>query len=152
MIVVDASVAVKWALPEPGRDEALKVLTLGHQLSALDLIYAEVANVFRKRMKQGEMTPAQADEAIRTLTETIQTFVPSKILAESALHHAQRLDHSAYDCFYLAATSPTSYLVTADDVFVRKCVGAGTLTGQIVSLSDLASLPLGADAPYRRPT
>eukprot|EP01037_Dinobryon_pediforme_P022286 gene22286-23397_t len=148
MIIVDASVAVKWAFPEPGRDDALKVLKLGHLLSAPDLIHAEVANVFRKRMKRGEMTPDQADEAIRVLTASFQTLVPSKTLAANALRYAQQLDHSAYDCFYLAATDPMSYLVTADDVFVRKCVVADVLSGATVMthmISGMHNLPIAQD-------
>lgn len=148
MIVVDASVAVKWALTEPGRDEALHVLKLGHRLVAPDLIYAEVANVFRKRMKRSEMTLEQAEEAFRALSISIQTLVPSNDLAESALRFALQIDHSAYDCFYLAATRPNSYLVTADDVFVRKCKASDALPAHVTALSDVASIPLGQDATH----
>ncbi len=106
MIVVDASVAVKWALAEPGREEALRVLEIGHRLVAPDLIYAEVANVFRKRTKQGEMKVDQAEAALGALSLSIQTVVSSRDLAANAFRFAQQLDHSAYDCFYLAAAKP----------------------------------------------
>ena len=148
MIVVDASVAVKWAIPEVGRENARRLLSFGHRLAAPDLIYAEVANVFRKRMKLGELTMSQADAAFTALGASIAKIIPSSVLAVQALKYAKQLDHSAYDCFYLAATEPNAFFVTADDVFARKCVGAGVLSGQVISLSEIDMIPIAREARF----
>ncbi len=119
MIVVDASVAVKWTVAEPGREMALRVLAHADELIAPDLLVAESANVLRKKSKLGEISVRQSEEALRVIQVAIPRFVPSVELAEDAL--AQNLDHSVYDCFYLACALPASILVTADDRFATKC-------------------------------
>jgi predicted nucleic acid-binding protein len=58
--VVDASVAVKWYLPEAESTRATALLASGNILSAPGLIYPEVANVFWKRVQRGELEPGQA--------------------------------------------------------------------------------------------
>ena len=121
MIVVDASVAVKWAVEESGRTEALEVLDLDQGLAAPDLIFAELANVLRKKIKAGEVTSDQARLAIRGVHSALSTVIDSAELWEDALGLAQTLDHSAYDCFYLAAATGGGLLVSADDRFLRKC-------------------------------
>ncbi|HVG07663.1 MAG TPA: type II toxin-antitoxin system VapC family toxin, partial [Thermoanaerobaculia bacterium] len=62
-IVVDASVAIKWFLPEQHSLQALRLLEGGRELVAPDLIWAEIGNVLWKRWRQGEL----ADENARTI-------------------------------------------------------------------------------------
>ena len=49
MIVVDASVATKWFLPEPDSEDALGVLTSGLKLVGPTLAKYEVAAAFYRR-------------------------------------------------------------------------------------------------------
>ena len=63
-LVIDASVAVKWLLPEDGREEALRLQDL-YQDEKIDLIApsllgVEVANVLWKRARRGDLTSAAA--------------------------------------------------------------------------------------------
>lgn len=137
MIVVDASIAVKWAVDEPGRAEALQVLDLEQDLGAPDLIFAELTNVLRKKVKSGEVTSEQAMRALDAVHSTITTVVGSADLWADALDLARNLDHSAYDCFYLAAAIGGGLLVSADEKFLRKCREAGF--GAFVSAPEEAS-------------
>jgi predicted nucleic acid-binding protein len=121
LIVVDASVAVKWTVAEPGRYEALRVLAHVDELVAPDLLVAEAANVLRKKSKFGEISVRQSEEALRAIRLAIPRFVPSLELAEDAIALAQNLDHSVYDCFYLACALPAAILVTADEKFAAEC-------------------------------
>lgn len=125
MIVVDASVAVKWVVEEPGRSEAMRVFDMGKRLMAPDLVFAEVANVLRKKARRQEITPHHAKDAMIALRDVPMEVVPSSELASAALGFALELDHSAYDCFYLACSLQTGPLVTADEVFANKCASAG---------------------------
>ena len=43
--VIDASVAIKWYLPEPDDDKARLLLVGGHDLLAPDLMLIEVSNI-----------------------------------------------------------------------------------------------------------
>jgi predicted nucleic acid-binding protein len=59
LIVIDASVAVQWVVPEPGY-EASASLIRRDDLIAPDLLILEVANAFRRKIAAGEMTQEQA--------------------------------------------------------------------------------------------
>ena len=49
ILAIDASVAVKWFIDEPRRDQARDVLVRDFDLVAPDLILVEVANALRTR-------------------------------------------------------------------------------------------------------
>lgn len=106
MIVVDASVAVKWTVEEDGHDEAMEILDRSDELIAPDLLLPESANVFRRKLKQKEIPEAQAVEAMLAVRFAIRSFLPSRDLIDDAWQIAQQLDHSVYDCVYLACALP----------------------------------------------
>ena len=54
-LVVDASVAVKWFLPEAQSDAARALLGSGHDLIAPELVYAELGIALVKRVRKGEI-------------------------------------------------------------------------------------------------
>ena len=53
ILVIDASVAAKWFVDEPRRDQARDVLGRGMDLIAPDLILVEVANALRNKTRNG---------------------------------------------------------------------------------------------------
>ena len=57
MLVVDASVALRWYVNGPGSASAVSLLTEDAVLVAPDLIVAEVCNSAWKLVKAGEITP-----------------------------------------------------------------------------------------------
>jgi predicted nucleic acid-binding protein len=139
VIVIDASVAVRWVVDEAHRAEAMQVFDLGHELSAPDLIFPEVANVLRKKVKMNQISAEQARLAMLGLVETPMAVVQTAGLAGEALSLAQRLDHPAYDCFYLACALGAGRLVTADEQFATKCAAAG-FASAVVALKHISSL------------
>lgn len=115
MLVVDASVAVKWFLAEPGDLEAMNLARGDESLIAPELIVAEVVNVMWKRVAAGAIERAQAADVPRALAEVLTDLSPLMPLAARALAIAVELRHPAYDCFYLAlAEREDARLVTAD--------------------------------------
>ena len=118
-VVIDASVAIKWVVPEPdsGRAEIL----LDHGLVAPDLIYAECANVLWKKVRRGEMTEEEAEIAAQTLEQADITIAPTRGHLAVATAIAVELDHAAYDAVYLAVAEASDLrLVTADNWPTRK--------------------------------
>jgi predicted nucleic acid-binding protein len=114
MLVVDASVAVKWLLPEPGRPLARRLLTEGEPLCAPDLLLAEVGNALWKNIRRG-MPAGPLREAWALLPPSFQRLVPMGELAAAAFDLALRHDHPVYDCFYVAlARRESAPLITAD--------------------------------------
>lgn len=121
-MVVDASVAVKWVVPEAGSDAATDLL--GRELSAPTLWLAEAASALRKKKRRGEITEDEARERAQDLADAPIEPIELPILLPSAMRIASELDHSIYDCFYLAAALlRDAPLVTADRRFVAKLAG-----------------------------
>jgi predicted nucleic acid-binding protein len=137
-LVIDASVAVKWVVPEPDSDRA-EVL-LDHGLVAPDLLFAECANVLSKKVRRGELTKREADIAAQTLEQADLTLVSTRGYLALATSVAVELDHPAYDAVYLAVTEASELrLVTADDKLVRKVrEGQNRFRRMLVALSEIA--------------
>ncbi|HSA80109.1 MAG TPA: type II toxin-antitoxin system VapC family toxin [Geminicoccaceae bacterium] len=124
MLVVDASVAIKGFLLEPGRDEARRLLDSEQRLIAPELIVAEVTNAMWKRVMAGQIDARQGAAATFALTQLLEPLLPIAPLAGRALAIAEELRHPAYDCFYLAlAEARDLELITADRRLVAKLGG-----------------------------
>jgi predicted nucleic acid-binding protein len=123
-LVIDASVAIKWVIAEPGTPEALALRR--HRLFAPDLLIAECANVLWKKVRRNELTTREALLAARLLQRADIELAPMRALLEPATRLAIALDHPAYDCAYLAlAESLSCDLVTADRRLSAKALPAG---------------------------
>jgi predicted nucleic acid-binding protein len=113
--VVDASVAAKWLLPEQHTAQAERLLGSGASLLAPDLVYAEVANVFWKRVVRGEVTEDAAEEALSLLLRMDLAVTTAANLAPQAFVVACELRLTVYDSLYVAlALERNAPLVTAD--------------------------------------
>jgi predicted nucleic acid-binding protein len=118
-LVVDSSVAVKWVIPEHDTAQALALRP--HRLYAPELLMAECANVFWKKVRRSELTAAEALLAARLLERADINLVSMRNLVEPSAKLAISLDHPAYDCTYLAlAEAMDTIFVTADEVLVRR--------------------------------
>ena len=113
-LVVDASVAVKWVLSEPGSPRALALRDEGG-LIAPSLIAAEVGNALWKAMRRDGFARQDALDAIRAILLAFDALIPIEDLRLRALELSLELDHPIYDCFYLAlAERERAPLVSAD--------------------------------------
>ena len=114
--VVDASVAIKWVIPEPLSDHADRLRERAERLVVPDLLLPEVTNVLWKKLRRRELTPREAKHALELLMESGLEVRPSGPLLDSALTLARRLDHPVYDCIYVTlARTERATLVTADE-------------------------------------
>ena len=121
-MVIDASVAVKWVVPEAGSDAA--VALLGRELWAPSLWLAEAANALNKKSRRGEITSEEARLRAQDLIDAPVESIELPILLPSAMRMAAELGHSVYDCLYLAAALlRDTTLVTADQRFAAKVAG-----------------------------
>ena len=122
--VIDASVAIKWVVDEPGTEQA--VLLRRHRLFAPDLLIAECANILWKKVRRSELSEAEAILAARLLQRADIQLEPMRRLLEPATQLALALDHPAYDCTYLALAEMLSCaMVTADERLYRKTLSIG---------------------------
>ncbi len=115
-VVIDASVAVKWFLPEEDSDAARALLHSGHDLLAPDLLYAEVGSVLGKRARRGEFDQTDGLNMLRWLMELRIVVRPHPPLAEAAWAICTRYGQSFYASLYLALGGEARF-VTADKRF-----------------------------------
>jgi predicted nucleic acid-binding protein len=114
-VVVDASVAIKWFVPEIHVDAARRLLREGMTLLAPDLIWAEVANALWRKWRDKELL-AEAVQSILTDFRRYPLHIHSgESLYDEAWLVAQGSGRTFYDSLYLAlAMSDGCLLVTAD--------------------------------------
>ena len=117
-LVVDASVVVKWFLPEIHSQAAGRILKSKREFLAPDLIWAEVTNTLWKKQLKRELSLEEASSILKDfLRFPIQTF-SSRSLLDTAWVLSCQLDLSVYDGLYLAlAVGHGCPLVTADRKF-----------------------------------
>ncbi len=114
MLVIDASVAVKWVVAEKGTDQAVG-LRAAFVFLAPELIVAECANILWKKALRDELSREEAVMAARLLVRSGVQLVGHSGLGEIATALAIDLGHPAYDCLYLALARVRSCrFVTAD--------------------------------------
>jgi predicted nucleic acid-binding protein len=131
-LVVDASVAVKWFLPEIHSQEASRLLNGEFELMAPDLIWSELGNVLWKRWRRRELTREAASEILRDFKRYPLRIVRSGPILDETWRLASTLNRSFYDSVYLAlAETENSALITADLNFFNALKGSRLSTSMI---------------------
>jgi predicted nucleic acid-binding protein len=121
-LVVDASVATKWVLPEQGHGLAVRIRD-SYQDEKLDLVaphllIAEVGNVLWKRVRRGELTRGAAERCFLQLLRDSPVLLDSPAVNFSAFKLAVAHTRPVSECLYLAwALEQRCDLVTADVKF-----------------------------------
>jgi predicted nucleic acid-binding protein len=133
-LVVDASVVVKWYVPEPGSAAAASLLGRGTRLLAPDLVVGEVGNVLWKKVRGGELSPAEAGEVATAFTTACPVHLhASQPILRAALDVATALDRAVYDSLYLVvAVAEGCPFVTADERLANAL--RGTTLEQVVQV------------------
>ena len=118
VLVVDASVVVKWFVPEIHSDAARRLLTLHHEYLAPDLLFAEAANTIWKKVRRRELEPDVGRSLVADISRIAVEAISCRALAEDAHALAIVTGSTVYDALYLAlAVRLDTRLVTADDRF-----------------------------------
>jgi predicted nucleic acid-binding protein len=123
VLVLDASVAIQWAIPsarEPFTDESLRLLKryVGGEVDFIvpDVFWAEVGNILWKGTRQNRWRQDEAESVAADMRARDFTTVSSLILLQEALKIAFAYDRAVYDCLYVAlAVQSKTDLITADE-------------------------------------
>jgi predicted nucleic acid-binding protein len=114
--IVDASVGIKWFVPEVHAAEARRWRNGPDKLHAPAFFFdREIANILWKKVRQAEITRADADLILAQLPALPITRHPEGPALPAAFDLANRTDRTVYDCLYLAlAVLLGGRMVTAD--------------------------------------
>lgn len=115
-LVIDASVAIKWFLPEPYSINAIRLIDAGFELTAPELIFPECGNVLWKKWLRQELEPDVIPALLGDLYRMNLRIVPTFSLIAEASRIAVACRRSFYDSIYLAlAEVCNGRMVTADE-------------------------------------
>jgi predicted nucleic acid-binding protein len=117
--VVDASVVMRWIVPEKGASEALALLGRSIDWIAPRLMLSEVASALRRKVMAGELTAGLAaqglDFVLGIVARGVLRLHRDETVLRSALALAIAHQHKVPDCLYLALAEDTGAgLATAD--------------------------------------
>ena len=115
MLVIDASVAVKWFVEQDASPEARALGGPSAVSIAPDLVLAEIASALWKYVRAAILTEDTAKAMLAHAPSAFSRLVPLEELLASAFELSLAMPHPIYDCFYLAlARRENIPLVTAD--------------------------------------
>jgi predicted nucleic acid-binding protein len=139
--VVDASVGLKWFVPEVHSAEARLWRNGPDELHTLAFFFdLEIANVLWKKIRRAEVARADADLILGQLPSLPVTRHPEAPLLTSAFDLASRTQRTVYDCLYLAlAVQLGGRMVTADQRLFNSLAG----TPWAPSIRWVADVPTG---------
>jgi predicted nucleic acid-binding protein len=140
-LVVDASVGLKWVLPEPDSQLAEELALRESEPLVPDFWLNEATNILWLQVRKKRFTADEAREALALLpAQIVPTPTAGRELHDVPLEIGIAVDHSTYDTLYLAfaVAMGASAVMLADGPFVRA----------VRSHPDaaLAALPLSLDA------
>jgi predicted nucleic acid-binding protein len=116
--VVDASVAIKWFLPETHSETALRLQHLNHRPHAPAFVMLELGNILTKKIRRNELTQEEGKAILQDLKH-----IPLQRHSDMQLFRAKRMPsldtcRSLYDCLCLVlAEVVDGKMVTADRKF-----------------------------------
>jgi len=142
MIVVDASVAVKWFIEEPDSAAAdALLLRFGRAIHAPDLLLIETAGAIVRRHNERSQTHPEMIESASVWRFMWQNFVQAhrtggdEVIAATGI--AADLGHPLKDCLYLALAIRLGCDLATSDVRFRD--RAGSRYPQVRLLAELVS-------------
>lgn len=136
--VLDASVAVRWVVPEIGSAEAEALLAEDISWIAPRLLVTEAAGALRRKCAGGELSEAVTLQALNTLLQAIADGVvrlaADEDVIEPALSLALALGHKVPDCLYLSlAERHGASLATADARLAKLAQSRGIIVRRVPS-------------------
>ncbi len=131
-VVLDASVVVKWLLPDREGEEDVEAA-----LQVFELVKASVLSVRQPLHWLAEaaavvtrLSPGTAEEDIVDLCEMGLEVLDTQEVYLTACKLSSRLDHHLFDTLYhaVALNLPDTLLITADERYYRKAEAVGHIT------------------------
>jgi predicted nucleic acid-binding protein len=137
VFVVDASVVIKWFVPEIHSEVARRWLGASHDYVAPDLLFAEAGNAVWKKVRRKELDPDEGRRLLEDLSQVAVEGVATRSLLRDALALALSAGITVYDAMYLTlAVRLETEVITGDDRFADKIAEHPLLVPHVRRLQD----------------
>ncbi|RJQ20811.1 MAG: PIN domain-containing protein [Nitrospiraceae bacterium] len=137
--VIDASVAIKWYLPEEHSIHAARLPLLAVSLHCPDLLFAETGNILWKYVLRSECTHGKAVTILSELQALSIKVWDTSQLAVEAFDIACRTKRSFYDTLYVALAVKNDCRMVTADLKLYNSLKATPLKKHILWIEDVPS-------------
>jgi predicted nucleic acid-binding protein len=137
VFVVDASLVIKWFVPEIHSQAARRWLDASHDYVAPDLLFPEVGNVVWKKVRRKELDETDGRQLVIDLAQVAVETVATRSLLQDAFAVALTTGVTVYDAMYLTlAVRLETEVITGDDRFADKIAAHPLLAPHVRRLQD----------------
>jgi predicted nucleic acid-binding protein len=126
--VLDASIAVKWVLPEPDSTKAIALRNDYRQrvidLISPDIFPAEIAHALTRAERRGLIAQGESEKNLADFFSTAPYLYPYSVVLSRAVELSSQERIGVYDCLYVAlAEREQCELATADSRLINAFQG-----------------------------
>jgi predicted nucleic acid-binding protein len=140
VFVVDASLVIKWFVPEVHSEAARRWLEASHDYIAPDLLFPETGNAVWRKVRRGELSPDEGQRLVTDLSDVAVEAIPMRRLLPDAYALAVSTGITVYDATYLTlAVRLETQVITGDDRFARRLADHPLLAPHVRSLEAFVS-------------
>jgi predicted nucleic acid-binding protein len=140
VFVVDASLVVKWFVPEVHSEAARRWLDASHDYIAPDLVFPEAGNAIWKKICRRELSEDDGQRLVADISAIGVEAVSMRSLLPDAHALAVATGITVYDATYLTlAVRLETQVITGDDRFARKLAQHPLLAPHVRSVEDFVS-------------
>jgi predicted nucleic acid-binding protein len=137
VFVVDASLVIKWFVPEIHFEAARRWLGASHDYVAPDLLFSEAGNMVWKKVRRKELEETEGRRLVIDLAEVAVETVATRSLLQDALALALVAGVTVYDAMYLTlAVRLETEVITGDDRFADQIAEHPLLVPHVRRLQD----------------
>ena len=137
VFVVDASLVIKWFVPEIHSEAARRWLGASHDYVAPDLLFSEAGNAVWKKVRRKELNEHEGRQLVLDLTHVVVETVATRSLLQDALALALTAGIPVYDATYLTlAVRLETEVITGDYRFAAKIAEHPLLVPHVRRLKD----------------
>jgi predicted nucleic acid-binding protein len=137
ILIPDASVGVKWYVPEPNSIEAVRLLDPPFELHVPSYFFTEAASVLQRKVAV-DRTLSEADglDVFQLLRAVPMTIHATEGLLEDAFRHGVRYRRPVYDSLYLVLAAAVGGRVVTGDRRLYNGVHGGPLDHLVLWVTD----------------
>jgi predicted nucleic acid-binding protein len=137
VFVVDASLVIKWFVPEIHSEAARRWLSACHDYVAPDLLFSEAGNAVWKKVRRKELDENEGRQLVLDLAQVAVETVATRSLLQDALALALTAGITVYDAMYLTlAVRLETEVITGDDRFANRLAERPLLVPHVRRLQD----------------